>query len=111
MMRSCTSLCCMLLAVCAATAFAQGTPAMAQAQSPGPTIFLNGPHGERCTLSYSATAGWRLRSGWPGEGRAEASPSPEQPLTVYLDGPTGYAFIYVLAEGWKFIGRIDDLGH
>ena len=26
-------------------------------------------------------------------------------------GPTGYAFVYVLAEGWKFVGRIDDTGH
>jgi hypothetical protein len=34
----------------------------------------------------------------------------EQPLTVYLDGPTGYAFIYLAAEGWKFVGRIHDPG-
>lgn len=84
---------------CTAGAFAQAIPANLQARSAGPTIFLKGPQGERSALSYSASAGWRLRGG----------PS-EQPLTVYLDGPTGFAFIYVQAEGWKFVGRIDDPG-
>jgi hypothetical protein len=102
-------LCCTMLTVCAAAALAQGTPGTFQARSAGPTIFLTGPNGKRSTLSYSANAGWRLRS-WAAEGRAAAGGSPEQPLTVYLDGPTGYAFIYVLAEGWKFVGRIDDTG-
>jgi hypothetical protein len=29
-------------------------------------------------------------------------------LTVFVDGPTGFTFMYVLDEGWKFVGRIAD---
>jgi len=25
---------------------------------------------------------------------------------VFVDGPTGFTFIYVLDDGWKFVGRI-----
>jgi len=25
-----------------------------------------------------------------------------------LDGPTGNTFIYVLEEGWRFVGRVAD---
>jgi len=109
MKPSSTLLSAVLWIACTAPAFAQVTPANLRAPDAGPTICLNGPRGERSTLSYSASAGWRLRS-WPAEDRAEVGRS-EQPLTVYLDGPTGYAFVYVLAEGWKFVGRIDDTGH
>jgi hypothetical protein len=31
-----------------------------------------------------------------------------RPLTVFVDGPTGFTFMYVLDEGWKFVGRVAD---
>lgn len=108
MKHSCSLLSVVLWIACAAPAFAQVTQANLQAWGAGPTIFIHGPRGERSTLSYSANAGWRLRSGWQADDRSSDARSPEQPLTAYLDGPTGYAFVYVPAEGWKFVGRIAD---
>jgi hypothetical protein len=108
MKLSCTLLSAVVWTVGTAGAFAQVIPANLQARSAGPTIFLSGPRGERSTLAYSPNHGWRLRTGWQAEDRSTPAGSPEQPLTVYLDGPTGYAFIYLAAEGWKFVGRIHD---
>src|SRR5215471_13568250 len=85
------------LTACASAVFGQATLPMPQAQSPGPTIFLTGPGGDRFTLTYPAGAGWRLHAGWRAEARSNVDPTPlEQPLTVFLDGPTGNTFIYVL---------------
>ena len=118
----------LLLAVLAGTALAASTPALfgqaalapAETRNAAPTIFLSGPGGDRLTLVRSADDGWRLQAGWnaesPGWSQAalaavEAPPfagqqALERPLTVFVDGPTGFTFIYVLDEGWKFVGRV-----
>jgi len=36
-------------------------------------------------------------------GQAALAPETQ---TVFVDGPTGFTFIYVLDDGWKFVGRI-----
>ena len=28
--------------------------------------------------------------------------------SVYVDGPTGYVFVYVMDEGWRFVGSVAD---
>jgi hypothetical protein len=85
---------------------------------------LSGPSGDRLTLVHTPEAGWQLQAGWPA-GQQDASPQMtkamfpdvrgtaagdrlalESPLTVFVDGPTGYTFIYVLDEGWKFVGQV-----
>lgn len=118
----------LLLAVLAGTALAAATSALfgepalapAQTQNAALTIFLSGPSGDRFTLARSGDDGWRLQAGWNAEGTGwsraalaavEAPPFAEQqalerPLTVFVDGPTGFTFIYVLDEGWKFVGRV-----
>lgn len=97
------------LTACASAVFGQVTLPITQAQSPGPTIFLSGPRGDRSTLTYSAGAGWRLHAGWRAEVRSNNDPiALERPLTVFLDGPTGNTFIYVLEGGWRFVGRVAD---
>ena len=120
----------LLVAVLAGTALAAGTSALfgqaalapAQAQSVAPTLFLNGPGGERFTLVRSADDGWRLQAGWDTEGigwhkavlaavvapPVAAQQALERPVTVFVDGPTGFTFMYVLDEGWKFVGRVAD---
>ena len=93
------------------------------------TLLLSGPTGEHAALVYSANSGWRMQQGWnvkadvaeglrtttvalpvapeaPTEALARA-----RPLTVFLDGPTGYTFVYVADEGWKFVGQIANPGH
>jgi hypothetical protein len=103
----------MALAAWSSAVLAQGTLA----------IRLSGPLGDRSTLVYSADAGWRMHAGWSAEDRAgparslvaaagtsgmvvEGRPGLEQPSTVFVDGPTGYTFIHVPEEGWKFVGRV-----
>lgn len=104
-----TTLAGIALTACASAVFGQATLPMPQAQSPVPTIFLTGPRGDRFTLTYPAGAGWRLHAGWRAGDRSNVDPAPlERPLTVFLDGPTGNTFIYVLEEGWRFVGRVAD---
>ena len=88
-------------------------------------VLLSGPGGEPSTLLYSPEAGWRLHAGWNSADTAvgteasqraamatqptsppEEQPILERPLTVFLDGPTGFTYIYLLDKGWKFVGRV-----
>jgi len=87
------------------------------------TILISSPTGNQSRLVFSADDGWRFHPGGSAD-RADGILSPavvattsralpnleqpaiERPLTVFVDGPTGYTFIYVLNEGWRFVGRI-----
>jgi hypothetical protein len=107
----------------ATTALGQ-TPAYPAAQNSMPTITLSGPKGDRLTLVHSQEGGWQLQAGWPAvpaddsfrmteavfsdvvPTAADDRPVLESPLSVYIDGPTGFTFIYVLDEGWKFVGQV-----
>jgi hypothetical protein len=107
----------------ATTALGQ-TPAYPAAQNAMPTITLSGPKGDRLTLVRSPEGGWQLQAGWPpvpadaspriaeavfsdiALAAADDRPVLESPLTVFVDGPTGHTFIYVLDEGWKFVGQV-----
>lgn len=107
--------------------FGQAVFASPETQNAAPTtILLSGPSEDRFTLVHSADAGWRLQAGWNAEehsksaGLTKAVLAPvgalpvgeqqalERPLTVFVDGPTGFTFMYVLDEGWKFVGRVAD---
>ena len=123
----------LLIAVLAGSALAAGTSALfgqaalapTQLQKSAPTIFVSGPSGDRFTLVRSADEGWRLQAGWNAEGTGwstaalaaagapavAAQQTLERPLTVFVDGPTGFTFMYVLDEGWKFLGRVADRAH
>jgi len=90
-------------------------------------LLLRGPTGDPSTLTFSAESGWRLNRGWDvvarapqGEGmgqpmKATLKPPPlppdqqpalARPLTVFIDGPTGFTFMYTFDQGWKFVGQI-----
>ena len=121
------------IAVLAGSALAAGASALlgqaalapAETQNGAPTIFLSGPGGDRFTLVRSADDGWRLQPGWNTEGTGwskaalAASGAPpvaaqqtlERPLTVFVDGPTGFTFMYLLDEGWRFVGRVAGRAH
>ena len=108
------------LAASLSASLGQAPLAPAETQDTAPIIFLSGPSGDRFTLVRSAVDGWRLQAGWKTEetrsGKAvlaavgtlpvAAEQTLERPLTVFVDGPTGFTFMYVLDEGWKFVGRI-----
>ena len=101
------------------------TIASPPAQNSVPTITLSGPTGDRLTLIHSPDAGWQLQAGWPSgqhdaprstnavfsdvrSSETDNQPVLERPLTVFVDGPTGYTFIYLFDEGWKFVGQVAD---
>ena len=105
--------------------FGQASVTPPQTESAAPTILLSGPTGARFTLVHSADTGWQLCRGWNTEDGNSPRPTKtvvstarapggveqsalERPLTVFVDGPTGFTFMYVLDEGWKFVGRVAD---
>ncbi|MDR6539465.1 hypothetical protein [Variovorax soli] len=99
-----------------------------KAQSAPLTLLLSGPAGEHSSLVYAADSGWRMQPGWNVKADAAdgsrltpaalaTAPQPPaeapalvRPLTVFLDGPTGFTFVYVADEGWKFVGQIANPG-
>lgn len=94
----------------------------AASQGPANSIRLEGAHGESLQLAYFAGCGWKYiaanRNGVTEAGLARtaydpasapqgAGPAtPEDPMTVFIDGPTGYTFAWTPAGGWKFVGHL-----
>jgi hypothetical protein len=39
---------------------------------------------------------------------AESRAPRVDPMTVFIDGPTGYAYVWTPDAGWKFVGSISD---
>ena len=91
------------------------------------TLYLEGPNGNAFRLVHVDGIGWRYAEGWKSPDSAAASPlrkvaslstdparfaegpAPDgDPLTVFIDGPSGFAFVWDREGGWKFIGKIAD---
>jgi hypothetical protein len=80
------------------------------------TLVVQSASGGTSRLTYVENDGWRLddpdASLKPGEVRLTPvatqpeEPGAKQPLTVFIDGPSGFTYIWVRDEGWKFVGRI-----
>lgn len=107
-----------LVALCGLALGTWASSALAQ------TLLLSGPDGKPSTLVYSPDGGWRMHTGWEAQAKSDAArpikavamqpaqpgdgPLSERPLTVFVDGPTGFTYIYLFDQGWKFVGRIAD---
>jgi hypothetical protein len=78
-------------------------------------LSLRGPGGEASRLVRVPGVGWthtgKVSSGSDGDGalrRTSSVSTPTQaPLSVFIDGPTGYTFLFTQDSGWKFVGVID----
>jgi hypothetical protein len=80
------------------------------------TLVIQSASGGTSRLTYVENDGWRLDDSdatlKPGEARLTPvttqpeQPGAKQPLTVFIDGPSGFTYIWVRDEGWKFVGRI-----
>ena len=80
------------------------------------TLVVKSASGSTSRLTYVENDGWRFddsdASLKPGEVRLTpvttqpVEPGAKQPLTVFIDGPSGFTYIWVRDEGWKFVGRI-----
>jgi hypothetical protein len=85
--------------------------------------YVDDPKGNAFRLVHVDGTGWKYVAGWQtSDGRvtsllrkvtfraapptaASAVPSAE-PLTVFIDGPSGYTFVWTREGAWKFVGKI-----
>jgi len=119
--------------VAALTDAGQTTPANASAQSSRAergsplTLYVEDPSGNAFRLVRIEGSGWKYADGWKSSDRASDSPfrkmafgstasapvaketvMDEEPLTVFIDGPSGFTFVWDREGGWKFVGKISD---
>ena len=82
------------------------------------SIAIDGPKGASFRLAYTAGNGWKfaghsatkLASVAQQEGPTgliETLPT-DTLQSVFIDGPSGYVFVYVIDEGWRFVGSVAD---
>ena len=48
-----------------------------------------------------------FRSTTPAQPPKEVTPG-DEPLTVFIDGPSGFTFVWHRESGWKFVGKVSD---
>jgi hypothetical protein len=90
-----------------------------QARDAPLTMVVESPTGRLFKLVYRPQEGWKLAALNAAKiDAAAAHPDPDgaapidvvsdakEPLTVFIDGPTGYTFVWMRDKGWKFIGRV-----
>lgn len=80
------------------------------------SIPVDGPTGQRLRLDYSDNGGWRVSrarssnasdvSAHPVAMESERTDSDSAPLAVYVDGPSGFAYVWSRDNGWKFVGHV-----
>jgi len=81
------------------------------------------PSGAQYRLAYAAGQGWRFVDRIPEGLRLEVASSDDvappmipasgdlHPQSVFIDGPTGYTFVWVPERSWRFVGRIAPSSH
>jgi hypothetical protein len=92
--------------------------------NPSHTLLLKSPDGKAFQLLHFRGCGWKQlsiaesdvdrtrpqMSFAPISGAHAATPeqTAADPLAVFVDGPTGYTFVYTAENGWKFVGYLSD---
>ena len=109
-----------------ATAPALAEPSRAGRGSPL-TLYVEDSSGNTFRLIHVQGTGWKYAEGRKSSGGAAASlfrkvvfrstpparPAKEvtpadEPLTVFIDGPSGFTFVWHRESGWKFVGKVSD---
>jgi len=79
------------------------------------TVTIETPAGSIAQLTYRAGTGWtfeeRASIATLGFERVSSHPQFEEvdrPMTVFIDGPTGYTYVWKPEEGWKFVGSVSE---
>jgi len=89
------------------------------------TLYMEDSDGNAFRLVHVQGTGWRYAEGWKSPNSADASLSQkvalksttsappakggtpdDEPLTVFIDGPSGFAFVWDREGGWKYVGMI-----
>jgi hypothetical protein len=82
-------------------------------------LTIQSPSGGALRLSYIADEGWKadpMAGGAKPRVAAVSMPQPDadpeldeatrKPMTVFIDGPTGFTYFWSREHGWKFVGRL-----
>jgi hypothetical protein len=119
--RTVATLAAFALASCAADDLTEQTQTSAattepcSGQEPTQTIFLEDAQGHSFRLAHFSRCGWKYISDRDDSGpklsfapvaESRAAAPNDDPLAVFVDGPTGYTFAYTQDTGWKFVGHI-----
>jgi hypothetical protein len=88
------------------------------------TLLVQAPTGSAVKLTYAANDGWSANPATTvaGQGSERAGPvdvshstedpsfdqPPGKPMTVFIDGPTGFTYLWSRERGWKFVGRLTE---
>ena len=89
------------------------------------TLYMEDSDGNAFRLVHVQGTGWRYAEAWKSPNSADASlphkvalksktsappakgATPEdEPLTVFIDGPSGFTFVWDREGKWKFVGKI-----
>jgi hypothetical protein len=78
------------------------------------TLVIESPTGNTFRLTYLPTEGWKFAYALPTEAAltpiamppSDQSSAMDEPLSVFVDGPTGFTYVWMRDEGWKFVGRV-----
>ncbi|HWT38882.1 MAG TPA: hypothetical protein VN289_21520 [Paraburkholderia sp.] len=113
------------LTVAGSSGFAAGSaevgPAVATAASSARnplTLMIQSPAGGAVRLTYVPDDGWKADPAVTVEKAAVSVPQPDvdpaldeatrKPMTVFIDGPTGFTYFWSREHGWRFVGRLTD---
>jgi hypothetical protein len=119
--------------VASETQIAQFTPATAIAEPRSDrrgsplTLYIEDASGNPFRLVHVQGTGWKYAEGWKsldGPGNwlfrktafgsttparaANAAIPDDEPLTVFIDGPTGFTYVWNRNGGWQFVGKVAD---
>jgi hypothetical protein len=89
------------------------------------TLYMEDSGGNAFRLVHVQGTGWRYAEGWKSPNSADASlprkvgfqsttsatpaqgaTPDDEPLTVFIDGPSGFTFVWDREGKWKFVGKI-----
>ncbi|MEM5390004.1 hypothetical protein VSR68_41795 [Paraburkholderia phymatum] len=88
------------------------------------TLLVQAPTGSAVQLTYAANDGWSANPDTTAAGQdagrigpVDVSHStedpgfdqpPGKPMTVFIDGPTGFTYLWSRERGWTFVGRLTE---
>ncbi|MEM5370570.1 hypothetical protein V4C53_31640 [Paraburkholderia azotifigens] len=82
------------------------------------TLMIQSPAGGAVRLTYVPDDGWKADQAVTVARAAVSVPQPDadpaldeatrKPMTVFIDGPTGFTYFWSREHGWKFVGRLTD---
>ncbi len=86
------------------------------------TLRVETPTGDTAQLTYRPAQGWdaageiadvgQSKAGFAPHGAATqddpTKPGRNESTSVFIDGPTGYTYVWNRTKGWTFVGRLID---